>query len=306
MRDFYHPAKSNGRPIPHVLGLTASPVVNAKQQNIAVIESNLDAVIVTPTEHRADLGKYVHRPELIKVEFDNDGDTALQSTGPLRSALTMAVVHYNLSTDPYVLDLESRSNDKSRKELAKILRTRKTFCFEQLASLETRAAAVLEQVGPTMAEWYIASCIKKFQRSEAAVAPLLQDLTDQEHKHIAMIFRSIMLQDASKSLDLQPIVSSSKAKTLAATLLSNASPSVRGIIFVEQRVVTTTLTRYLNSIPEIVVHYNIGSFVGLSSSTSRQARVADLVESKAQQTSLQDFRDGSKNLIIATNVLEEG
>jgi ERCC4-related helicase len=131
-------------------------------------------------------------------------------------------------------------------------------------------------------------------------------LTDQERKHIAMIFGSIMSQDVSKSLELQQIVSSSKAKALAATLLSNASASVRGIIFVEQRVVTTTLSQFLNSIPEIVAHYKIGSFVGTSSSTSRQARIADLVELKAQQSNLQDFRDGTKNLIIATNVLEEG
>lgn len=306
MRDFYHPAKSNGGPIPHVLGLTASPVVNAKQQSIAVIESNLDAVIVTPMQHRAELGAYVHRPELMKVEFDNDPEADLQSTGPLSSALTMAVASYDLSTDPYVLDLQTRSDDKSLKELAKILRTRKTFCFEQLASLEIRAATVLEQVGPTMAEWYIASCIQKFQKSEAAVNSLFHDLTDQERKHIAMILGSIMSQDASKSLELQQIVSCSKAKALAATLLSNASASVRGIIFVEQRVVTTTLSRFLNSIPEIVAHYKIGSFVGTSASTSRQARIADLVELKAQQSNLQDFRDGTKNLIIATNVLEEG
>jgi ERCC4-related helicase len=281
-------------------------VVNAKQQNIAVIESNLDAVIVTPTQHRADLGKYVHRPELVKVEFDNDHDVDLHSTGPLCSALTLAVACYDISTDPYILDLESRSDDKSLKELAKIRRTGKTFCFEQLASLENRAATVLDQVGPTMAEWYVASCIHKFQRSEAAVSSLFHDLTDEEHKHIGMIFASIMSQDVNKSLDLQPIVSSSKAKALVTTLLANASASVRGIVFVEQRVVTTTLSHFLNSIPEIVAHYKIGSFVGISSSTNRQTRVADLVELKAQQSSLQDFRDGTKDLIIATNVLEEG
>lgn len=306
MRNFYHPAKDNGRPIPHILGLTASPVVNAKQDSIAVIESNLDAVIVTPTQHRVELGRYVHRPELIKIEFEIDRVVNSEIIDSVCSALTAAVVNYDLSTDPRVLDLKSRSDDKSAKELTKIYLTRKTFCFEQLASLEIRAETVKQQLGSTMAEWYVVSCIQKFQKSESSAGSLFYDLTDQEHNHLAMILKSIVSHGTHGSPDSKPITSSSKAQALVATLLSNASTSMRGIIFVEQRVVTTVMCHYLESIPDIAAHYNVGTFVGTSGNISRRMKVADLVELKQQKSNLEDFRDGSKNLIIATNVLEEG
>ena len=37
MADFYHPSKSRGEAVPSILGLSASPVMNAKQGSLALV-----------------------------------------------------------------------------------------------------------------------------------------------------------------------------------------------------------------------------------------------------------------------------
>ena len=39
MSDFYHPARNNGKKVPHILGLTASPVINSKPQGLQCVVS---------------------------------------------------------------------------------------------------------------------------------------------------------------------------------------------------------------------------------------------------------------------------
>lgn len=54
MTNFYHPRKSKGQHIPHILGLTASPVMRSNATSLVKIEETLDAICRTPTKHRAE------------------------------------------------------------------------------------------------------------------------------------------------------------------------------------------------------------------------------------------------------------
>ena len=49
MKDFYHPAKHQGKPVPAILGLTATPLVKRKVQDLKLIESSLD--LFNPVQH---------------------------------------------------------------------------------------------------------------------------------------------------------------------------------------------------------------------------------------------------------------
>src|SRR4051812_17138360 len=81
MQGFYHSRKDLFGPasVPHILGLTASPLVRTKVRDLesvsniesslgirpniySIIEKNLDSMCRTPSLQRAEMLKFVHRP----------------------------------------------------------------------------------------------------------------------------------------------------------------------------------------------------------------------------------------------------
>lgn len=127
MRDFYHPTKAKGtEDLPNVLGLTASPVMSAKSSSLETIEANLDAKAITPKIHRTELERYVHPPQVIRVNFVQSQEGGQYSY--VCQALKHTLCSYDTSTEP--------------------LR-----CYKQLKALHQRANALNEQLGRSAAEW---------------------------------------------------------------------------------------------------------------------------------------------------------
>ncbi|KAE9375393.1 P-loop containing nucleoside triphosphate hydrolase protein [Stipitochalara longipes BDJ] len=62
MQNFYHKRKAQGLSIPHILGLTASPVINSDPLSVIKIEETLDALCRTPKKHREKLRLQVKLP----------------------------------------------------------------------------------------------------------------------------------------------------------------------------------------------------------------------------------------------------
>ena len=308
MSRFYWRAKEQSRPVPHILGLTASPVLNNKHGSLEKIEANLDSITVTPKTHRLELEKFVNPPTLSTVVNPRAELEDPLQTGPLCRNLTEATIDYNLTDDPYILELLELNDERDGKRLEKVMQNRKTYCSEQLRALNVRASSLVEQLGVTMAHWYISTCVERFREGIFSDTVIISHTSEKERRHLSAIFDSIesksnvLPQPCSSMTGLQM---TQKAVRLVDILKSLSASSVRGIIFVEQRVVVTCLGRLLGQLPELS-GYKIGCFVGTSTSSSRKSTVADLVALKDQQKDLDDFRDGRKNLIIATNVLEEG
>ncbi|KAK5116095.1 hypothetical protein LTR85_009377 [Meristemomyces frigidus] len=305
MKNFYHSSKSRAEAVPHILGLSASPVMNMKAGSLETIEANLDAITVTPKQERLELGRYIHLPQITTVLYKAIPSFKPPSLSRLCDALSNAAEQYRFSHDPYVLELKQHDNERSRKQYEKAIQKGKTYCSEQLRVLNRRAITLYEQLGPPVAEWYIASYIKRFKDNSHGEM-VLPDITAKEQQHLLAHFNAITSVATVRNGLSSVQTISDKADRLISTLAQQASPSLRGIVFVEQRATVSALAHLLRNTPHIAAKYNIGAFVGTSSFVSRKSSIADLAEAKQQRQDLDDFRNGSKNLMIATNVLEEG
>ncbi|OWP01069.1 dicer-like protein [Marssonina coronariae] len=65
---FYHRRKGAGLSVPHILGMTASPIMKTNPQDLVTIETTLDAICRTPSKHRAELRLEVKLPLLVQVQ----------------------------------------------------------------------------------------------------------------------------------------------------------------------------------------------------------------------------------------------
>jgi hypothetical protein len=78
-----------------------------------------------------------------------------------------------------------------------------------------------------------------------------------------------------------------------------------GIVFVKERATVAVLSHILAVHPRTAGRYRVGSMVGTSATPGRRQDFLDLSQ-KEYILSLQAFRKGTINLLVATSVLEEG
>ncbi|KAF2143233.1 uncharacterized protein K452DRAFT_350330 [Aplosporella prunicola CBS 121167] len=293
--------------LPGILGLTASPVLNAKANGLEIIEQSLNAITKTPKLHRMELLQFTHRPELVPLPYKYE-----PTEGPLiYSTLGSAYYGLDIAEDPYVLSLRKRideSNDaEALKELKRVSLSYKTYVHEQVRKLYSRASEVLNELGGSATEFYIRSCIVRadYYLSRSGSVP---SWSQAEAKYLREFLSGIAAVPSISSGGPPYEHLSSKVETLIDFLVAEARPDFNGIIFVEQRATVAVMGNLLSKHPKTKEHFNIGTFVGTSITSSRKLHIGigDLVELKHQQQTLDDFRAGKKNLIVATNVLEEG
>src|SRR5690242_8210202 len=269
------------------------------------IERNLHATAKTPKKSRFELAQYVHQPVLIRVDYRIGG----QHHSPLLNALSRSYREYDLMQDPYTRDLLRRQETGAdvSSQLRELFSSQKTYCVEQLKTLTGKTQDLALELGLPAAEWYLHQCMEKFEQSVIHAEQLL-DWSNEEKQHLLGILRQIPSQPLSPCppLNIDPL--SQKAETLIKILVSEAqeNPDFTGLVFVEQRIWVAVLAEILSVHPRTRDLFRVGTFLGPSSSSKRKATIAAFAEPKNQQTTLEDFRVGTKNLILATSVLKEG
>ncbi|KAF2712143.1 hypothetical protein K504DRAFT_372348 [Pleomassaria siparia CBS 279.74] len=307
MTNFYKPLVTNSNDVwrPRILGLSASPVMRAKanRSGLEQIEENLNAITKTPKIHRSELIRFVHKPELLRVPYSGMDPVH----PPLLAALIYTSAHYDIESDPWVLDLikKQRQGFDNMRTLQKVMVNRKTYCAEQLKQFATKAEAMYEELGPSATSWYIHHSISKFGEITRGSDAELLDWTSREKDHLLKLLTNLPL-----SKDNCPPMSwdqlSPKVQCLIDVLVTEASDEVTGLVFVEQRVWVAALFEILSLHPQTRDLFAIGTFVGTSQSSKRRKNIADLVEVQNHEETLADFRSGKKNIILTTSVLEEG
>lgn len=154
MHNFYHPRKQQGREVPRILGLTASPVMRSNPQSLTKIEETLDAICRTPTKHRAELRLQVKFPVLSQRVYDSSHlpnplaykSKAVEDLSNVASALKL-----NIMEDPYVLSLLKEGSDISIARARKVCLSGKTWCQNQLKAFIATSRTLASELGASAA-----------------------------------------------------------------------------------------------------------------------------------------------------------
>jgi ERCC4-related helicase len=264
--------------------------------------------VKTPKLHRSELVRYVHRPELSQIAYPLEPLESLHS--PLLEALEQVYINYELMTDPYVAALleQHRKGCAVSKQLDKLWVNRKTYCYEQLRTLVSKAKDMAAELGTSAMEYYLHQCMAKFETLVRISDQQLLDFSVNERQHLLKLLRGLPFSNPAPEPSTILESLSRKTHILIDTLVAEANnnPEFTGLVFVEQRVWVAALAEILSNHPRTKNLLRIGTFVGTSQPTKRKANISSLAEPKNQQTTLEDFRAGTMNLILATTVLEEG
>jgi hypothetical protein len=151
--------------IPHILGLTASPVMKSDPLSVIKIEETLDALCRTPKKHRAELRLQVRLPVLSQVFYEHlASESSLGSYTRTIDSLGRAFQDLKLSEDPYVISLIQENTDRSRRQLEKIRLNHKTWCRDQMKSFLTTTLKICSELGAWAADYYASQVIAKVSK----------------------------------------------------------------------------------------------------------------------------------------------
>ncbi|KAE8349614.1 ATP-dependent helicase dcl2 [Aspergillus coremiiformis] len=305
MLDFYRPAlKNHGRDcVPCILGLTASPVVRSNGQEMKTLESNLDCVCKTPHVHRQELTTHTNRPNSIPILY-NPIDMDGKSGGRALQALINAWETIDFAEHSDVTPLNDTPLNRNGE--CKALLIRKTLCNEQIKRFVDRSRHVLEELGEWAADYYICTSIERLQTTIRDKS-LTIDWEDEERAYLANFLSRIPVPEVQAKLaDVDNFPMTPKLAALIKFLDNFNHPEFSGLVFVQQRVTVSVLAQLLSIHPKTKARFRCAAYVGMSVSNCRQDMVGEWHNAKKQRETLNDFRSGRKNLIVATSVLEEG
>lgn len=299
---------------PAILGLTASPIVRSKPQELQTLETNLDAVARTPAVHREELEAHVTTPELVPVIYP----ACPEPTDPnvAKSAITWVVLvsqAVDFHEDPYIKVLLKRSlhDSAAQRSYIKLLKTENTYCQVQFNTFERKAIHLWEELGDWAVQVLVDNARTSVMRKEEAGFAALGMEEDSEKaylkEHVLRIANGALHAPIDSTLSsLQVEQFSPKLQKLMHLLEQAWTPEFSGLVFVERRITASALSLLLNQHPSTRSRFRSGYAVGESSDPRRRTELGDLTETGQLTATLSAFRAGTKNLLICTNALEEG
>ncbi|CAM6085748.1 unnamed protein product [Calypogeia fissa] len=187
---------------------------------------------------------------------------------------------------------------------------RRTWTYEvrdQLKRFSGRARYIQEELGPCALDYYIRESINQLTLSMHRQQNRRLCWLDESTIQILAALGQVHVPEPTFDAQLQKDgMFSNKCANLLSFLMTQASGNFRGIIFVDQRVTVFVLSHLLSTYPETKDLFKCGIFVGISTNEKKKMELQDLLDPKGQENTLKDFREGRKNLLIATTALEEG
>ncbi|KAF3402139.1 Dicer-like protein 2 [Talaromyces pinophilus] len=306
MRLYHHARKSGVDELPAILGLTATPATEATEEAVKILEDNLHAICRTPVVQREELLKYTHKPDLSVVPYSRHLDEITATSKCLDVILDLTLA--DIENDPYVKSLRAKKDDeKSKGMLLKILDTGKTFTRKEILSLAQRARVIHEELGAWAADVFVGTCAKKFIEASVKRSDnnIFRQWEDAEKIYMMRYLSMLPAIAENRVWGSIPDNISQKVESLITTIANTYNPGYRIIVFAEQRATVIMLAHLLSVHPltkDIVTKY----FLGNSNYANRKSAITELSTLSDQRDVLTELRVGKTNVLIATNVLEEG
>lgn len=268
-----------------------------------VIEANLDSITKTPRINRQELTRHVHVPDLIEIVYSEEC-LGSKTRSPTLELLLDRVQNAENQWLKYKLCLLSAEEIVGLSKSSMRVRNWNTSAQEQLKRFSARSRYIQQELGAWASDYYITATISRATSSMHLQQNARLDWKDEERIHILNTLGQIRVAESLNPPSLQKI--SNKCDSLFQFLKGAYNKDFRGLIFVEQRVTAIALCQLLSEHPETKNLFTGGTFVGTSTNQNRKTELADLLDQKCQKEVLKNFREGSKNIIIATSALEEG
>ena len=291
---------------------------------IRTLEENLDSVIRSPRLHRDDLEAHVHRPEFRHVLYDVSSTCSLASEN--FQALKRVAESMDIQRDPYVLSLREKlaklppgpEKTSLDQKLSRTILKENSYTHKGIKDFSAAAADICFHLGPWAADWYIQRVIEVALEKEKA-SPY-SDITNvwqsKEKAYLIEHLQSINITPVSYEPQAIEGGISDKLRVLIQTLeeekkwAESLNELYSGIVFVTRRDAVLALVAVLEHHPQTQDQgsFRVGSLIGSSESSYRTAflDITRKIPRQSQVETLDDFRSGEKNLIVATAVAEEG
>jgi hypothetical protein len=232
MQSFYHPQKAQGLPVPHILGLTASPVMRSDPTSLFKIEETLNALCRAPNQHRAELRDQVNLPVLSHKLFRAPPETATL-TRYTRTISSLGKAFYNLKIeeDPYVLELEKDTSEKGLAKYRKVLMNHKTWSQKQMKTFHATSLKIAAELGAWAADYYISEVVSNFMRSVDKDDAWGWDTSRAEKLYLAKALNAVEINSTADTSPASFPLNSDKVIELIKAL-SQETLDFAGIIFV--------------------------------------------------------------------------
>jgi ERCC4-related helicase len=241
----------------------------------------------------------VHRPEFLRIDYS----PALDTESPIALASLMSVCKTaRIKNTPAGGDFLAKASNQQKKFLSPRERS-----LEQLKKFCGKAEHIQAELGQWASNYYITTSIERIKDAEKARRQMLFGKKDNESEFLLETLLGVQTAEPNTAVvGSNGLGITQKCEKLIDFLTRNEGSQRHGIIFVEQRAAVAVLHQLLSVHPRTKNIVRCGTFIGTSKSSSRKASIGDWLETSEQQDTLDSFRKQDKNLIIATNVLEEG
>ncbi|KAI0314067.1 hypothetical protein OF83DRAFT_1165350 [Amylostereum chailletii] len=314
----------NDKVRPIILGLTASPIFGGDvEKAFRKIEANLDCIIRAPQMHRAELAGFVYPPEFKYVVYTAP-EYQLEGIPPTASLVSLKTVldSLEIEEDPYVIALREKlqrtppgaERTRTDQKLSKTVSKKDTYTHKGIRDFYRAADEICSDLGEWSADWYIYTVLKQVRESQGMFPEFSSVLNSREYRYLVDAFSRVQAAPVSYEVDEIISRSSDKVRRLVDALLAEKEffeghgEEYRGLVFVTRRDAVLALTEILTNHPQTKDAFQVGSLLGSSDSAHRKSFLditRRLLKVDANKT-LDNFRTGEFNLIIATAVAEEG